>query len=160
MENKNEYVRILVDALKKKKTALEHIKELTDRQMTLLEQPRVDFETFDMLIEEKEIYLDDIKKMDDGFVVTFEKIKGYMADNKQQLAQEIQSMQENIKDITGLAMEIEAMEQRNRKNFEIAMSRERKEIKMRRKSKESASKYYQNFMKATSSESFYMDKKK
>ena len=61
---------------------------------------------------------------------------------------------------TGLAMEIEAMEQRNRKNFEIAMSRERKEIKMRRKSKESASKYYQNFMKATSSESFYMDKKK
>ncbi|MDE6312213.1 MAG: flagellar protein FlgN [Lachnospiraceae bacterium] len=160
MEDKNNYVRILVDALSKKKVALEHIKELTERQALLLKEQRVDFEQFDVLIDEKKIYLEEIAKLDDGFVVTFEKIREHLAGNKELLSTEINSMQNFIREITSLAVEIETMEQRNKQSFELAMSRERQVIKMRRQSKQSASKYYQNVMQAISEESFYMDKKK
>lgn len=160
MENKNQYIHILMDALKKKKVALEHIKVLTEQQTELLAEQRVDFEKFDTLIQEKKIYLDEIEKLDDGFVVTFEKIREYMADNKESLSNEINDMQNSIREITSLAVDIQTMERRNKQSFELAMSRERQSIKLRRQSKQSASKYYQNVMRATSEESFYMDKKK
>lgn len=160
MENSKNYVRILMDALDKKKTALEHIRELTQHQQELLKEQRVDFDQFDTLINEKNIYLEEIEKLDDGFVVTFEKVREYIANNKVQLSTEINTMQNSIRQITDLAVEIDTMERRNRQSFELAMSRERQSIKMRRQSKQSASKYYQNVMRATSGESFYMDKKK
>lgn len=160
MENNSSYVYVLMEALNKKKNSLEHIRELTQRQQELLKEQRVDFEQFNVLIDEKKVYLDEIEKLDDGFVVTFEKVREYIASNKIRLSKEIDAMQNSIRNITDLVVEIETMERRNRQSFELAMSRERQSIKQRRQSKQTATKYYQNVMRATSQESFYMDKKK
>lgn len=160
MENDNVYIQVLIDALKKKKIALEHIKELTQRQSEMLGNPRVDTEEFDVTIDEKNVYLKEINEIDDGFEMIFGRVRENLKANQKDYKEEIKAMQNYIRDITDLAVEIGAMEQRNKQNFQIAMSRERQSIRQRRKSKESVSKYYQNAMQATSSESFYMDKKK
>lgn len=160
MENDNVYIQVLIDALKKKKIALEHIKELTQRQSEMLTKPRVDTEEFDVAIDEKNVYLKEINEIDDGFEMIFGRVRENLKENQKDYKEEIKAMQNYIREITDLAVEIEAMERRNKQNFQIAMSRERQSIKQRRKSKESVSKYYQNVMQATSTESFYMDRKK
>lgn len=160
MRNEIVYTRILIETLKKKKTALEHIKELTARQGELLKQEELDTEAFDVLIEEKKVYIHTIQELDEGFTLTFARVKEELDNHKREFKEEIRQMQELIKSVTSLAMEIEAAEQRNRLAFDKSVSRARTAIKAKRISSQSVSKYYKNTMGSTDSQSYYMDTKK
>lgn len=160
MRNEIIYTQILIEALKKKETALEHIKEITARQSAILSQEELDTETFDVLIEEKKVYINTIQELDEGFTLTFTHVREELDNNKSQFRQEISQMQELIKRIMSLAMEIEAAEQRNRLAFDKSISRARTIIKAKRVSSQSVSKYYKNAMGSTDSQSYYMDEKK
>lgn len=160
MRNEIIYTQILIEALKKKENALEHIKEITARQSELLAREELDTEAFDVLIEEKKVYINIIQELDEGFTLTFTHVREELDNNKSQFRQEISQMQELIKRIMSLGMEIEAAEQRNRLAFDRSISRARTDIKAKRVSSQSVSKYYKNAMGSVASQSYYMDEKK
>lgn len=160
MRNEIIYTQILIEALKKKKTAMEHIKEITSRQSELLAKEELDTEEFDVLIEEKKVYLNTIQELDEGFTLTFTHVREELDNHKSEFRQEISQMQELIKEIMSLSMEVEATEQRNRLAFEQSISRARTAIKEKRVSSQSVSKYYKNAMGNSDTQSYYMDEKK
>ena len=160
MKNEIIYTQILIETLKKKKTALEHIKEITGRQTGLLTEEKLDLTAFDTLVDEKNVYINTIQELDEGFQITFDRVREELKGNQAAFRQEISQMQELIKAVMSLSMEVEAAEQRNKAAFEQSMSRTRNSIRERRVSSQSVTKYYQSAMGSPAPQSFYLDKKK
>ena len=160
MKNEIIYTQILIETLKKKKTALEHIKEITGRQTGLLTEEKLDLTAFDTLVDEKNVYINTIQELDEGFQMTFDRVREELKGNQAAFRQEIGQMQELIKAVMSLTMEVEAAEQRNKAAFEQSMSRTRNSIRERRVSSQSVTKYYQSAMGSPAPQSVYLDKKK
>ena len=160
MKNEIIYTQILIETLKKKKTALEHIKEITGRQTVLLTEEKLDLTAFDTLVDEKNVYINTIQELDEGFQMTFDRVREELKGNQVAFRQEIGQMQELIKAVMSLSMEIEVAEQRNKASFEQSMSRARNSIRERRVTSQSVTKYYQSTMGSSAPQSVYLDKKK
>ncbi len=160
MKNEIIYTHILIESLKKKKEALEEILKYTKQQETVLGEENFDEETFDVLIEKKQQYITVINKLDEGFEVTFERVKNELGEHKEMFKNEIVSLQELIREVTGVSTQIQVLESRNKLAFENKMKMKRQNIKMARKSSQSVNKYYQNAANAHTGESIFLDKKK
>lgn len=160
MKNEIIYTHILIESLKKKKEALEEILKYTKQQETVLGEENFDEETFDVLIEKKQQYITVINKLDEGFEVTFERVKSELGEHKEMFKNEITSLQELIRQVTDVSTQIQVLENRNKLSFENKMQTKRQNIKMARKSSQSVSKYYQNAANAHTGESIFLDKKK
>lgn len=160
MKNEIIYTHILMESLKKKKEALENILKYTKQQETVLAEEVFDEETFEVLIEKKQQYITVINKLDEGFDITFERVKGELTEHKEMFKTEILGLQELIREVTEVSAQIQVLENRNKLTFENKMKIKRQNIKMARKSSESVRKYYQNAANAHTGESIFMDKKK
>lgn len=160
MKNEIIYTHILIESLKKKKEALEEILKFTKQQEMVLAEEILDEETFDVLIEKKQQYITVINKLDEGFDMTFERVKVELGQHKEMFKNEILSLQELIRQVTEVSTQIQVLENRNKLSFENRMKIKRENIKMARKSSQSVSKYYQNAANAHTGESIFLDKKK
>lgn len=160
MKNEIIYTHILIESLKKKKEALEEILKCTQKQEEVLAEENFDEEIFDTLIDRKQQYITVINNLDEGFDLTFERVKGELDQHREMLKNEILSLQELIRQVTDLSTRIQVLENRNKLAFEKKMKTKRENIKMARKSSQSVSKYYQNAANAHMGESIFLDKKK
>lgn len=160
MKNEIIYTHILIESLKKKKEALEEILKYTKQQEAVLGEENFDEETFDVLIEKKQQYITVINKLDEGFEVTFERVKNELGEHREMFKNEILNLQELIREVTGISTQIQVLENRNKLAFENKMKMKRQNIKMARKSSQSVNKYYQNAANAHTGESIFLDKKK
>lgn len=154
------YTHILIESLKKKKTALEQILKYTKSQEEILAKETFDEEVFEALIEKKQQYIDIINKLDEGFEITFERVRQELEENREMFKNEISSLQQLIRQVTDVSAKIQASEQRNKTAFEKIMYQKREKIKVARLSSQSVSKYYQNTANAHIGESIFLDKKK
>lgn len=154
------YTHILIESLKKKKTALEQILKYTKSQEETLAKETFDEEVFEALIEKKQEYIDIINKLDEGFEITFERVRQELEENREMFKNEISSLQQLIRQVTDVSAKIQALEQRNKAAFEKIMYQKREKIKVARLSSQSVSKYYQNTANAHIGESIFLDKKK
>lgn len=160
MKNEIIYTHILIESLKKKKEALEEILKCTQKQEEVLAEENFDEEIFDTLIDRKQQYITVINNLDEGFDLTFERVKGELDQHREMFKNEILSLQELIRQVTDLSTRIQVLENRNKLAFEKKMKTKRENIKMARKSSQSVSKYYQNAANAHMGESIFLDKKK
>ncbi len=160
MKNEIIYTHILIESLKKKKKALEDILLYTKNQETVLGEESFDEEMFDTLIDKKQQCIEVINKLDEGFELTFERVKAELGEHREMFKNEILSLQELIRQVTDLSTQIQVLESRNKISFENKMTRKRENIKMARLSSQSASKYYKNVANAYDGESIFLDKKK
>lgn len=154
------YTHILIESLKKKKTALEKILECTKKQEEVLAKEHFEEDAFEQLIEKKQEYIDIINKLDEGFELTFERVKTELGEQREMFKNEISSLQELIRQVTDVSTKIQIIEKRNKITFEKQMNQRREKIKTARLSSQSVSKYYQNVANAHTGESIFLDKKK
>lgn len=160
MKNEIIYTHILIESLKKKKEALEDIVKFTKNQETVLAQETFDEELFDALIEKKQKCITVINKLDEGFELTFERVKGELGANREMFKNEILDLQQLIRQITDLSNQIQVLESRNKLAFENKMKVKKENIKMARLSSKSVNEYYKNVANAHTGESIFLDKKK
>lgn len=154
------YTHILIESLKKKKTALEQIYKFTKSQEDVLSKENFEEEAFEALIEKKQEYIDIINKLDEGFEITFERVKEELQKQREMFRNEIAELQQLIRQVTDVSTQIQVLEQRNKIAFEKTMYQKREKIKVARRSSQSVSKYYQNVANAHVGESVFLDKKK
>ena len=154
------YTHILIESLKKKKTALEKILEYTKKQEEVLAKEHFEEEAFEQLIEKKQEYINIINKLDEGFELTFERVKVELGEQREMFKNEISSLQELIRQVTDVSTKIQIIEKRNKLTFEKQMNQRREKIKTARLSSQSVSKYYQNVANAHTGEAIFLDKKK
>lgn len=156
----NNYLNILEDSLKKKIEILERIDEVNRVQSDLLKGEQADLENFDRCVDEKDLYIKELEKLDEGFDTLYEKIKQELLGNKAQYADQIKRLQKLITEITDRSVSIQAQESRNKALVEKYFAEQRKELGQIRKSSKAAYGYYQNMSKSNTAPPQFMDKKK
>lgn len=154
-----EYIVALRESLEKKLKIMEETYSLCKLQSDVLESETVDFDRFDQLVDEKDICIDKISKLDEGFELVYQRVQDELLNNKDAYSLEIKRMQELITKITDYGTKIMALEERNKKKVTSALNNERLSIREGRRSVNVAMNYYKGMTGMGIPESRFMDKK-
>jgi len=158
MESQN-YLRIMIDSLQKKKEILQRVVSYNEEQQRILESDTFNGDLFEYNMQKKSECIDELNSLDEGFQSVYDRIKADVEQYKQRYKGDIKEMQELIKEVTALSATIQAQEARNKVEVEFKFRQLREDAKTAKRSVSMANKYYQNMSKI-SSEPQFMDKKK
>ena len=155
----NTYVDIMIQSLRKKVKVLEEIKKLNEKQKALLEDDKSDADEFDKTVEDKSARIDQLEQLDEGFDQLFARVKEDLTVNREVYTSKIKSMQDYIRQITDLSMEIQAQEARNKELMTRKFTSIRERAKVVRTSSRAANRYYKNMMQLNYVDPQFLDKK-
>lgn len=154
------YLNILEESLKKKMDVLMRIQEVNDVQTDILKKEPVDLEAFDRTVDEKDLYVQELTGLDDGFESLYDKIRQELIENRQQYAGQIQRLKELITQITEKGVSIQAHEERNKALVESYFKKERGQLGKSRKNSKAVYGYYRNMNNRNVTQPHFMDQKK
>ncbi len=142
----DDYVQIMIESLSKKSELLDKIISSNEEQHECVANKtfdEVDWDSFNLIVEQKQQVIDRIVKMDDGFQTLYDRVKEQLNEDKNKYADEIREIQRLIGIITDQGAKITTGEERNRKIIEKTFSNRKKENKRTRNSLKVASSYAQ-----------------
>lgn len=159
MEHKN-YINILLQDLRKKNLVLDQIIEANLKQREALEDPNLDPDDFDTIVEHKAKLIEQLEQLDDGFEQIYARVREELMTNKAQYAGEIKEMQALIRQLTDKSASIEVQEQRNKASMTQKFNSVRKQVREIRASQKVVNQYYHNMMKTNFIDPQFLDNKK
>ena len=153
------FVNILRDTLNIKNSVLEQLLEVTRIQENALSVSPPNMEEFEQVFQKKEVLIEQLGKLDDGFERIYEHVREELANNPNLHQEEILELQKLIREITEKSTEIQSLEIQNRNKVEAYFNGQRKEIKQFKINRRTASSYYKNMADQHYGESYFYDKK-
>ena len=161
MDNINTYISVLHGSLRKKLELIKEILELTKEQNKILSKEDIDADYFERIVDEKDRKINEVLTIDKGFQSLFDKISVYIKANPQTYRQQILEMQNFIRTITDIGVEIENLEYKNREKFKKYILLKRNNIKDFKVSNKTAVSYYKNMSKQHREwQSYFIDSRK
>ena len=161
MENMNVYITVLHDSLSRKVDVVKEILKYTKEQNVILSSDDVDVDRFDDIISEKDVLIKKLEELDNGFDTTFDRVKEELKNNKSMYKSQILEMQNYIRVITDMSVEIESLEQSNKTIFADFLRGKRKEIRKFNVNNKIAASYNSNMPNQHQNwQSYFLDKKK
>lgn len=157
---KNKYIPIMVQSLKKKNRILDAIIQINQRQRDELENPALDPDDFDKTFAEKAELIEELDTLDAGFQELFERVRDELNENREAYREEIAEMQKYIRSLTDKSADIQVQEARNKELMQQKFKAVRKQVKEVRKSQKVVNQYYKSMMKSSYMEPQFTDKKK
>lgn len=157
------YVQIMLDSLKKKSLILDRIMEKNKAQAICLESgdyDSVDWDSFNIIVSEKEAEITRINEMDDGFQALYNRVGDQLKDNKEKYSCEIKEMQRIITELEEKSVKIRTGEERNRATIEKIMAGRKQEIRQIRTNLKAASNYYKSMQRSLNVDYTSVDSKK
>lgn len=154
-----QYISTLRDSLQKKDKILDEILRISNYQKELLEVTPLDYEKFDNYVNDKDVCIENLNKLDEGFEILYQRVGDELKENRDVYAQEILQMKQLISSITEKSVSIQTLEERNRKAMEQAILQSRKELRKGKRSISVAQSYYKNMSNVNGNISNYMDQK-
>lgn len=158
METDN-YIQMMIDSLRMKQRILEKIVALNEEQSRLVSSPSFDEDAFQANLEGKGELIENLVKLDEGFNSVFTRVKEKIEGHRAEYKEEIRAMQDLIKTVTALGVQVEAQESRNKVLVEDKFAAMRRDIQNAKRSTQKTSVYYQN-MNKINTEPHFMDQKK
>ncbi|MCI9078496.1 MAG: hypothetical protein HFH68_06135 [Lachnospiraceae bacterium] len=161
MDNINTYISVLHGSLRKKLELIKELLELTKEQNRVLSKEEVDVDSFDRIVSQKELKINEVLSIDNGFQSLYDKISGAVKENPGQYRQQILEMQNFIRIITSLGVEIENLEHKNKEKFKTFVASKRNNIKDFKVSNKTAVSYYKNMSNQHREwQSYFVDSRK
>lgn len=157
---KNNYIQILEQDLKKKNQILDAVIQVNQVQKDALEDPNLDPDDFDEIVEEKGKLIDSLEHLDEGFEQIYARVREELMDNKEAYRDEIRRMQELIRQITDKTATVQADEQRNKVLMSQKFVAVKQQLREIRSSQKVVNEYYQNMMKSKFMAPQFLDNKK
>lgn len=154
------YIDILLQSLNKKIEVLEEIVRLDELQKEQLVDEERSVDEFDATVESKAACIEQLEHLDSGFQKVYDRVSEEMKDHKEAHAEQIRTMQELIKRITDLSMQIQAQEARNKELMIQKFADVKVKAKSLRTSGKAADEYYRNMMKLNHVDPQFMEIKK
>lgn len=148
------YISVMADSLNKKIKILEAVIALNEEQNKILSDEEFDLDGFDLTVQEKAKYIDELDLMDEGFAALFDKVKAELDGKREEFADEIKEMQKLIRTITELGAKVETGEKRNKALADRQFTALKKEVKEAKMSSQTASKYYRSMSQVDSTPQF------
>ena len=155
-----QYLTILQESLQKKIQILDEIYRLCEYQGAILAEESVDYDKFDVCVDDKDICIEQLNRLDDGFEQLYSRVSEELLNNKEKYKDWIVTTKGLIAQITEKSVAIQAAEKRNKLSVEAAFNNGRKSIGQSKKSVKVAMDYYRNMSRTGVITSQYMDKKK
>jgi len=141
-----DYIQIMIESLQKKSELLDRIIRKNEAQHDCVDGKKyeeIDWDTFNLIVAEKQAAIDRILKMDEGFQSLYDRVKEQLSEDRDKYADKIKEIQTLIEKVTGQGVKITTGEERNRKIIEKVFGSRKKEIKRTRNSLKVASSYAQ-----------------
>ena len=146
------YIGIMIESLWRKKNVLTDILKLSEEQSLLLDDPNLEPDTFEKNVNRKAALIEKLEQLDTGF----EELESNRDIHKEQIRQ----MQELIRALTELNMQIQATEARNKEKATAKFAYIRQQAKEIRSSQKIVKEYYNNMMHKAYNEPHFLDNKK
>lgn len=137
--------QVLVESLEKKSRILDEIIKENEAQERLFKQEELDLEALDSSSDRMGELAEKLELLDEGFESVYDRIREELIENKQAYRVEIKRMQELIAVITEKVVGINAARMRNKTQAEKQFKKSRQQIG-RATSKMKASQNYYNSM--------------
>lgn len=153
------YLLIMIQSLKKKIQVLDCIIDANDRQKNGLEDPNLDPDDFDKIVEEKSKYIEQLDLLDSGFDKLFARVREELDTKRAAYVGEIKEMQTLIQRITEKSNRIQVQEARNKDLMTQKFSKIHKQVRDVRVSQQAVNQYYQNMKKINYIDPQFMDNK-
>ncbi|MCR5203805.1 MAG: hypothetical protein K6E47_02015 [Lachnospiraceae bacterium] len=155
------YLNIMTDTLKKKDILLNELKTITLDQAQILEKEEFGTDEFDKTIDQKQTKIDELLKLDDGFMEMYEKVKDTLINDGKEYAAEIEQAKALIIKQTDTSMELQALEEKNRLKLSVHLAKGHQKGKDFRISSRTAAAYYKNMSnRHQDGDSYFLDSKK
>ncbi len=155
----NQYLDVMIDSLVKKSKALDRIINLNKQQRSMLTDPNLGPDDFELNLKQKSACIDEILKIDEGFELVFDRVKDELEANKTQYGDEISKLKSLIREVTDKGQTVESQEARNK---ELVLSKF-SAVKERAKTVRNSAKVIGSYAKMTnyiSHDPQFMDDKK
>lgn len=160
MQEETRYIQILRESLSKKERLLHNLLEITKQQSDYINGKEFDIDVFNDLMDVKEEMIQELNAVEDAFESLYDRIRVYLMEHKETLANEIVEMQNRIREITNLSVSIQALEERNKQRLEVIFNSKRQEINNLKKSTRMVNNYYNAMTGSGVDKSMYFNKKK
>lgn len=154
------YVKILKESLQKKVSVLQALLEASARQRDFIDMEEFDLDIFQQMIDQKDVLLEQLDELDQGFEQVFQDVRNELKKNQVQYQQDIDEMQSLIRACTDLGVEIQRFEQQNKNKLVVKFTDQKKELRKIKTSSKVASTYYKTMSKTPNTDSYFMDQKK
>lgn len=140
----NSYLTILEESLEKKIGVLDKIREINRIQLEMTQKEPFDAEGYDKCVDEKDVCIKELEKLDEGFETLYGKLKEELHNNREKFAVQIKRLQELIGEITDRSVAIRVQESHNKTAVEAYFKNERQSLRQASKYSKAAYGYYQN----------------
>lgn len=155
------YLNIIVDTLKKKEILLNNLKIITLKQAEILDAEEFAADEFENTIDKKQISIDALLKLDEGFMDIYERVKADLLATPADYATEITQVKALIKKQTDLSVELQALEEKNKVKLSMQLTKGRQKGRDFRTSSRTAAAYYKNMSnRHQDGDSYFLDSKK
>lgn len=160
-EEKLTYINILISSLRKKEDLLIKIKLETEKQAELIRETEFDADEFDKTLNVKQQYIDNLLKLDEGFLEIYEKVKDAIKENPADYKNELEETKALIKKQTELSMELQSLESKNQTGLQIHLSQGKQRVRDFRANSRTAAAYYKNMTnRHQDGDSYFFDRNK
>ena len=140
-------LEILDQGLISKKKSLESILMYTEKQQNILFEEMFDMKAFNTLIKKKQVDINKINQIDDGFIESYKRIQKYIEKHPEMYRKYTQSMQKSLKEISDLSIAITVLEEKNNIKFKDVSKNTKEYIRSFRANKKTVTNYYKNYNK-------------
>lgn len=154
------YINILTDTLVKKIKVLDKLTAVLKVQEECLSSNNVDLDKFDEMLTRKDILIEQLNQLDDGFEKIYLRVQQELTINSTKYRSDIITIQGYIKDIMEKSTFIQVKEKQFKVKFDSYLINQKNEIKNFKISNQTASSYYKNMANAYQGDSYFLDKKK
>lgn len=154
------YINILIESLQKKIRILDEIILADQEQREGLEDPNLDPDDFDKIVEKKSEYIEQLDQLDSGFEELFARVRDELNENREKNKEQIHTMQDLIRKITDKSLMIQKQEAQNKELMQQKFAAVRSQAREVRKSQKIVNQYYKNMMKTNYIDPQFMDNKK
>ena len=149
-----------MESLQKKIRILDQIILADQEQREALEDPNLDPDDFDRIVEKKAEFIDQLEQLEAGFEEVFARVKEELDGNREQYKEQIHIMQDLIRKITDKSLLIQKQEAQNKELMEKKFTAVRSQAREVRKSQKIVNQYYKNMMKNNYNDPQFLDNKK
>lgn len=154
------YIEIMIQSLEKKEQVLDKIIELDTIQKNQLEDPNLEPEAFDEVVEAKSQLIEQLNNLDSGFEKLFARTREELDGNKEMHKEQIRIMQDHIRSITDKSVKIQSQEARNKELMMQKFNAIKKQAREVRKGTAVANQYYKAMSGTGYVDPQFMDNKK
>lgn len=152
------YFTLLEDIVGKKEILLSQMILDTLKQQSCFTAESFNEALFEEMYEHKMKLLQEIDKLDDGFLKMYEHVKLEMQQNRSAYEEQIKSLQGRIRKITEEGVRLKQLETENRRRFDGMLVTQKKRVKEYKVSKRSASAYYKSMMKLNTNDAVFYNR--